>query len=195
MSESAMILAMPIILLSPPSFVSATINICIPQNIHRVALAPKRGQDSIELLDALREKLGKFSSTLDEGIRGHDPRPAAVRDNGEVRTPGEILGVEHLSRVEEIRDFRHPDNADPLQGHVVDRVIPRQCSRMRKGCLGALVEPARLHYDDRFVPGESTGGAHELPGIPHTLHVDYDAAGPLVVPEKIDEVAEVDVDH
>ncbi len=61
--------------------------------------------------------------------------------------------------------------------------------------LGAGGRPSRFEHDDGLDPGNGTRRAHELAKRGETLHVEHNAAHLGILPQIVQKVAKVDVEH
>jgi hypothetical protein len=167
----------------------------VADDVDRVVVAPRPGEERVELLHGGRRDVGELAAAGDQGVRRENPGTAGVRDDRQA-LPGRagLLGQE-VGDVEEVGDRVDAQDADPPERGGQDLVGAREGAGVRSRCLGGLGGPAGLDDDDRLGQGHLAGGREEGPGVPDRLHVDDDALGRRVVAEVGDQVAPAHVEH
>ena len=167
----------------------------VAEDVDGVVAAPVGRQDLVELGHDIVRDGRRLEVVLGQGVRGHDARAAAVGDDRQPRAgrPG-LLGHQ-FGAVEQPGERGHADDAGPLEGRVVDRVLTDHGADVGGGGAGAGLALARLEHDDRLDAGDRPGRAHELAGVGQVLHVDEDRLDVAVVAQVVDHVAEIHIEH
>ena len=108
---------------------------------------------------------------------------------------GRGLFGHQFGAVEHSGQRRHPDDARPFEGGVIDRILAGHGPDMGGGCPSAGRAFAGLEHDDRFDPRDGAGRAHEFAGIGQVFHVDENGFDRPVVAQVVDHVAKIDIEH
>ena len=138
---------------------------------------------------------GRISLPLAEGVHRHDAGAAGIGDDGQVAPQGPRHLAQGLGAIKELVNGVHPNDAGPPEGGVIGLVLPGQGPGMGGGGSGGRRTPAGLDHDDGFYPGNRAGGAHEAPVVYQVFHVDDDTLGPVVVPQVVDHLGEINIRH
>src|SRR5208282_38315 len=112
---------------------SIALGIGIGENINGIVMTPVGREKLIQALQDLWGKLGQFSATCHQGVRGQDTRPARIGENGKPRTLGARLPAEYLRHIEKVRDTVYAQNPRAAEGCVQHFVAASERAGMR-GC-------------------------------------------------------------
>ena len=137
------------------------------------------------------------SASIGELIGGERPDPVAVRKNGETLAGKRALPPERLHRREHRVEIGNTEQARPAEGGLVDRIRPREGTRMGEAACPAhrVVGrvPAGPQHHHGLGAGRRPGRRHELAGVPHHVDGEQDRPGPDVPGEMVEAVGDIDV--
>ncbi len=103
----------------------------ISQNVHRVGLAPIYGEMGVQRPDAVLRKGCKPSAQPDQRIGRDDAGASCIGDNRDLGPFREMLRMQDLCHIKQIRNISHPDNTDPLEGRIACSIFAPHRPGMR----------------------------------------------------------------
>ncbi len=101
---------------------------------------------------------------------------------------------ERFGSIEQFAEIEHAQQASAAKRCGVDRIRAGQRAGMGGGRLGSRRLAAGLDHDDRFDPGGSPRGRHELAGILDRLDIKQDRARRSIEREIVEQIAKIDVE-
>ena len=163
--------------------------------VDRIAVRPAVRQELVEFLDGLRREFRQSAAAGDQGVGGHDSRPAGIGDDRQAVGLGRQLAGQQFGAIEHVVDFQDPLDACPLEGGFIDRIDARHGPGVRGRGLGRFLEPPRLVGHDRLRAGKGPGRGEELAGLADRFDIQNDGARFRRGTEIVDQVAHAHVEH
>ena len=143
-------------------------------------------EDRVQCGDGFRRELRKRDAVLERAVRSEQRRSAAI---GNDREPISLRNAAHRQDPrcgEKLRVGLHADRAGPSQRGIEHGVGGRLALRFQRS--------ARLQHDDGLRPRRGTQGRQECARVAGVLDIKENAAGSSVEQQKIEQLAEADVD-
>ena len=158
-------------------------------------MAPVRGKKLVQGLHRFRGELGQLPSVRTAAIGREHARTAGIRHDSQPRSFGSRLLREHFRHVEQIGDRLHPQYPRPPECRVEHLVASGESARMRRRRLSGRLCASCLDYDDRLAQRNFPRRREKRARIAHRLHVHNDALRAWIIPQVVDQVAPVDIEH
>ncbi len=96
----------------------------VADDVHRIVVAPCRGQDFIEGIHRFGRQVGQLCAAGDEGVGGNHARPPGIGHDRQTRSAGTWLLRQHFRHVEQFGNGVHPQNAHALKGRLKHFIAP-----------------------------------------------------------------------